>query len=192
MCWVALDRGVKIARRHGFSGDLEKWEAIRDEIRRGILAQGWSERRQSFVIAYGSEDLDASNLLIPVLGFLPFGDPRVLATVRAIRRELGKDGILYRYRVEDGLPGAEGAFLLCTCWLIINLARQGEVAEAEVVLQRLQETANHLGLFSEQYDSDRRLQLGNFPQAFTHLGFLEAVCAVQEAKGASVGGIKAN
>ncbi|WP_051360823.1 glycoside hydrolase family 15 protein [Desulfuromonas sp. TF] len=182
MCWTALDRGVKIARRHGFDGALDKWEAIRDEIRREVLNRGWSEGRQAFVLAYDSEDLDASNLIIPIVGFLPFDDPRVLATVRTVQLELGKDGLLYRYRVDDGLPGSEGRFLLCTCWLIINLARQGRVAEAELLLKRLQDTGNHLGLFSEQYDPDLRLQLGNFPQAFTHLGYLQAICAIQEEK----------
>jgi GH15 family glucan-1,4-alpha-glucosidase len=184
MCWVALDRGVKIARRHGFDGALDEWETIRDEIRREVLQRGWKEDRKAFVLAYGSEDLDASNLIIPIVGFLPFDDPRVLATVRTVQRELGKDGLLYRYRVDDGLLGSEGRFLLCTCWLIINLARQGRVAEAELLLKRLQDTGNHLGLFSEQYDPDLRLQLGNFPQAFTHLGYLQAIRAIQEEKGA--------
>jgi hypothetical protein len=184
MCWVALDRGTVIARRYGFPADLGKWERTMEEIRCEVLEKGWSEEKQSFVQHYDTQELDASNLLIPILGFLPYDDPRVLSTVEATVRELSPDGFVYRYRAEDGLSGGEGAFLLCTFWLIDNLAAQGRVDEAERLLERMEGVANHLGLFSEEFEPGSGELLGNFPQAFTHIGYINSVAAIRAARAA--------
>jgi GH15 family glucan-1,4-alpha-glucosidase len=182
MCWLALDRGITIAHRYGFLADLERWEMARKEIREEVLEKGWSEGKKSFVQHYETEALDASNLLIPILGFLPFDDPRVVSTIEAAQKELSHNGFLYRYSAEDGLPGEEGTFLLCTFWLIDNLVALGRLDEAEALVRRMEGTANHLGLFSEEYDVNWREALGNFPQAFTHIGYINSVMALSQAK----------
>jgi GH15 family glucan-1,4-alpha-glucosidase len=184
MCWVALDRGVTIARRYGFPADLGLWERTCREIRDEVLREGWSERKKAFVQHYETEALDASNLLIPILGFLPFDDPRVLWNLEATVRELSEDGLLYRYRTEDGLPGREGAFLMCTFWLIDNLIALGRLGEAEALIRRMEGVSSHLGLFSEQYDPEWREPLGNFPQALTHIGYISSVVALLRARDA--------
>ncbi|MDW7709925.1 MAG: glycoside hydrolase family 15 protein [Deferrisomatales bacterium] len=182
MCWVALDRGITIARRYGFPADLDRWTAVRDEIRREVLARGWDERQGSFVQHYDTGALDASNLLLSFYGFLPYDHPKMVSTVAAIRRELAEDGFVYRYRTEDGLSGGEGTFLLCTFWLVDNLIGQGRLDEAQILLLRLEGTANHLGLFAEEYDPGWREPLGNFPQAFTHIGYVNSVFALCRAR----------
>ena len=182
MCWVALDRGLEIARRYGFPGNLENWRKAKDAIRAEVLQRGWSDRVQAFRQHYHTEALDASSLLFPLVGFLPFDDPRITATIDAIQRELGRDGLLRRYRGEDGLPGEEGTFLLCSFWLVNCLIGLNRLDEAETLLQRLERAANHLGLFSEEYDVVWREALGNFPQAFTHIGYVNSVTALQQAK----------
>lgn len=182
MCWLALDRGVTIARRYGFPANFGKWKRTMNEIRDEVLAKGWNEEKRSFVQHYESDALDASSLLFPILGFLPYGDPRVFSTVEATRKELGHDGFLYRYRAEDGLGGGEGAFLLCTFWLIDNLVSQGRLEEAEALLERMEGVSNHLGLFSEEYDPGSGKLLGNFPQAFTHIGYVNSVVALSMAR----------
>ncbi len=182
MCWVALDRGLAIARRHGFQADLGKWARARDDIRNNILENGWNEGKRSFVRHYGTDDLDASALLIPIYGFLPFDDPRVVATVETVSRELAVDGFLYRYRSEDTLAGKEGAFLACTFWLVENLIARRKLYEAELLLLRMERCANALGLFPEQYDPVRKEALGNFPQALTHIGYINCVVALAKAK----------
>ncbi len=182
MCWVALDRGVTIAKRYGFPADLKKWRKTGDEIKEEVLAKGWSDEKKSFVQHYETDALDSSNLLIPILGFLPFSDPKVRSTVEATRRELSHDGFLYRYIGEDGLSGEEGTFLLCTFWLIDNLIARGRLEEAEGLIHQIEGAANHLGLFSEEYDVHWREALGNFPQAFTHIGYINSVIALQQAK----------
>jgi GH15 family glucan-1,4-alpha-glucosidase len=182
MCWVALDRGLTIARRYGFPADIKKWEKTRTGIKEEILKKGWNEKKQSFVQHYETDALDASNLLMPLLGFLPFEDPRVVSTLEAIKQELSHNGFLYRYKTEDGLSGEEGAFLLCTFWLIDNLIALGRLEEAENLLHRMESITNHLGLFSEQYDVNWKEPLGNFPQAFTHIGYINSVIALCQAK----------
>ncbi len=182
MCWVALDRGITIAGRYGFEADLGTWSEARDAIHREVCDRGFNEEKQAFVQSYGSDVLDSSNLLIPMLGFLPFDDPRVVSTVDAIIRELSHDGLLYRYRGEDGLDGEEGTFLLCSFWLVECLARMGRLTEAEGLLRRLERTANHLGLFSEEYDVRWQQALGNFPQAFTHIGYVNSVRRLIQAR----------
>jgi GH15 family glucan-1,4-alpha-glucosidase len=135
MCWVALDRGITIARRYGFPADLGKWESTRLRIKREALEKGWNEGKKAFVQHYDTDALDASNLLMPILGFLPFEDPRIISTIEAIREELGKDGFLYRYLGEDGLSGREGTFLLCSFWLAQNWIGLGRLEEAENLLR---------------------------------------------------------
>lgn len=176
MCWVAFDRGVASAERFGLAGPVDRWRRIRDEIRAEILEKGFDAERGAFVQAYGSKTLDAAALLIPILGFLPPDDPRVLSTTRAIERELSVDGLLMRYdtsRTEDGLPPGEGAFLACSFWLADNLALQGRREEAKTLFERLLALRNDVGLLSEQYHPGRRTLVGNFPQAFSHFALID-------------------
>jgi len=182
MCWVALDRGLEIARRYGFPAEFEAWEEAAAAIRADVLARGWSEAKGSFVRHYGTEELDASALLLPLLGFVPFDDPRARSTVEAVERELGAEGFLRRYTADDGLAGGEGSFLLCSFWLVDCLVGLGRLGEAELLLRRLEGTANHLGLFAEQYDREWREPLGNFPQAFTHIGYINSVTRLLAAR----------
>jgi len=180
MAWVAFDRAVKTVERFGRSGPVERWRAVRDEIHAEVLREGFDERLGSFVQYYGSDRLDANLLMIPLVGFLPADDPRVVGTVDAIRRELVRDGLVERYRADaenvdvDGLPPGEGAFLPCSFWLVEVLALQGRKDEAVELFHRLLSLRNDLGLLSEQYDTEQRRLVGNFPQAFTHLALVEA------------------
>jgi GH15 family glucan-1,4-alpha-glucosidase len=186
MCWVALDRGLTIARRYGFHADLDMWEKARLEIIEEVLEKGWDEKKQAFRQHYGTDGLDASNLLIPALGFLPHDDPRVISNLEATVRELGHDGFIYRYRAADGLRGGEGTFLICAFWLVDNLIALGRLEDAEDIIRRLGRASNHLGLFSEEYDHVRGEALGNFPQAFTHIGCINSITALMRAKSAAV------
>jgi GH15 family glucan-1,4-alpha-glucosidase len=181
MCWVALDRGLTIARRYGFSAPLARWEDVRGEIREEVLDRGWNAEKKAFVQHYETTALDSSSLLIPLMGFLPPHDERVASTIDAVRRELGSGGFLHRYLSEDGLEGDEGVFLLCSFWLAQCLTARGEYEEARAVLRRLEGVANHVGLFPEEYDVNWREALGNFPQAFTHIGYVNTVLALQQA-----------
>ncbi|MFO8086086.1 MAG: glycoside hydrolase family 15 protein [Desulfobacterales bacterium] len=184
MCWTALDRGITIARRYGFPADLDLWTSLKTRIREEVLEKGWDEKKKSFVQHYESDALDASNLLIPFYGFLDYDDPRMISTVEAICRELtNEEGLVYRYKAEDGLPGTEGVFLVCTFWLVDNFTGQKRFEEAQNLLKRLEHTANHLGLFSEEYDGFWREALGNFPQAFTHIGFINSVVSLCKNRG---------
>lgn len=183
MCWVALDRGITIAQRYGFPADIERWQTTKQLIREEVIHKGWSDKQKSFVQHYDTDSLDSSNLLIPLYGFLPFKDPLVVQTVEAIERELSHNGFLFLYRGEDGLPGEEGAFLICSFWLVDCLIGIGRLSDAELLLRKLESTANHLGLFSEEYDVLRLESLGNFPQAFTHIGYINSVVKLLEAQG---------
>jgi GH15 family glucan-1,4-alpha-glucosidase len=182
MCWVALDRGVAIAERYGFPGDLEGWRRAMGEIREEVLDRGFCEEKQAFVQHYDTTDLDATGLLIPILGFLPADDPRAVGTVDAIQKELGRDGFVYRYLGDDGLDGREGTFLLCTFWLIDCLVELGRLDEAESLLRGVERAANHLGLFAEEYCPIWQEALGNFPQAFTHIGYIDSVVRLVRAR----------
>lgn len=182
MCWVALDRGIIIAKRYGFPADLKTWQKTCNLIKEDVLEKGWNEIKKSFVQHYETDALDSSNLLIPILGFLPFTDPKVTSTLEAAMSELSHDGFLYRYAADDGLSGEEGTFMLCTFWLIDNLIALGRLDEAESLNRRIEAVANHLGLFSEEYDVHWKEALGNFPQAFTHIGYINSVIALQKAK----------
>jgi GH15 family glucan-1,4-alpha-glucosidase len=184
MAWVAFDRAVRMHEEFGRDGPVDRWRRLRDEIKTEVLARAWSERKRAFAQSYGSDALDASVLLMPIVGFLPPDDPRVVATVEAIRRELTVDGLLLRYRTEedgtDGLPPGEGVFLACSFWLVQVLALQGRRDEARALFERLLALRNDVGLLAEEYDPAAGRQLGNFPQAFTHLALVTAALALDE------------
>jgi GH15 family glucan-1,4-alpha-glucosidase len=172
MCWVALDRAIRLADQLGAPPTLQRWHAAREAIHADVLEHGWNEDRGAFVQSYGSTALDAANLLIGVYGFLPGDDPRMVATIRAILRELARDGMIYRYTSDDGLPGEEGIFSICTFWLADALALSGDRASAERVFRRMLRFASPLGLYAEQIDPRTGDLLGNFPQAFTHIALI--------------------
>lgn len=174
MCWVALDRAVRMAERWGLPGRVGVWRRERDAVRHAVLSQGFDRRQGSFVQSFGSTALDASNLLIPLMEFLPFDDPRVQGTIDRTLEHLTVDGLVYRYRAEDGLPGGEGAFVLCTFWLAEALALSGRVSEAREVFSGMAQRANHLGLLAEEIDPGTGAFLGNFPQAFSHIGLINS------------------
>ncbi len=177
MAWVAFDRAVLLAEQLGYEAPVGKWKALRDTIHEEICAKGFNERKNSFVQAYGSDLLDASLLQMPLTGFLPGSDPRVKGTVEAIERELMPDGLVLRYdtaKVDDGLPPGEGVFLACSFWMVSSLQAIGRKDEACALFERLLKLRNDLGLLSEEYDVYRRRQVGNFPQAFSHIALINA------------------
>ena len=188
MCWVALDRAVALADRLGAKDRVGDWKRVRDEIHETVLREGWSDTAGAFTQWFGSEELDASNLMLPIVGFLPADDPRMLATVDAIAARLTDDrGLVYRYRTAagatgDGLPGAEGSFLLCTFWLAQALALAGRTGQARDVFERAARYANDVGLLAEEVDAGTGELLGNFPQAFSHIGLVNAAYAIAEAE----------
>ena len=184
MCWVAADRGAKLARVREAFELADRWQEAADEIHADICAQGVDERGV-FTQHYDTTALDASNLLMPLVGFLPADDPRLHATVMAIADELTKDGLVLRYRVEetdDGLSGEEGTFTICSFWLVSCLAIVGEKRRARHLCERLLNLATPLGLYAEEIDATSGRHLGNFPQAFTHLGLINAVLKVISAE----------
>jgi GH15 family glucan-1,4-alpha-glucosidase len=184
MCWVALDRGVRLARMHDEPEYAEKWQALADQIHNDICTRG-VDSRGVFVQRYGSDALDASLLLMPLLRFLPPTDPRVRDTVLAIQSELTLDGLVLRYRVEetdDGLSGEEGSFTICSFWLVSALVEIGEVDAARKLCERLLSYASPLELYAEEIDPHSGRHLGNFPQAFTHLALINAVVHVIRAE----------
>jgi GH15 family glucan-1,4-alpha-glucosidase len=183
MCWVALDRAIRLAHDLGAPPTLRRWISERDAIHCEVLSRGWSEERQAFVQSYDSNSLDAANLLIPVYGFLPGDDPRVRATIRTTLRELTRDGMLYRYTSEDGLPGREGVFSICTFWLADALILSGDVAGGERVFRRMLRFMSPLGLYSEQIDPATGDFLGNYPQAFTHIALINTAQLLEQAHG---------
>jgi GH15 family glucan-1,4-alpha-glucosidase len=186
MAWVAADRLVKMAEESGVAAGLTALRAMRAEIHEEVCREGYDAERNTFTQYYGSTQLDAALLLIPQVGFLPADDPRVVGTVEAIQRELVVDGFVMRYIPDadaaDGLPPGEGAFLACSFWLVIDLAMLGRVKEARALFERLLSLRNDLGLFSEEYDAANERQIGNFPQAFTHLTLIGAAVALSEAE----------
>jgi GH15 family glucan-1,4-alpha-glucosidase len=193
LAWVAFDRGVKSVECFGLKGPVERWRQVRAAIHEDVCRQAYNPAKRAFVQSYGSDQLDASVLLMPEVGFLPATDPRVVGTVAAIERELVRDGFVLRYDTHavgagvvagdtssgdpvvptvDGLPPGEGAFLACSFWLVDNYILQGRVAEAERLFERLLSVANDVGLLAEEYDPVAKRQLGNFPQAFSHLSLV--------------------
>jgi GH15 family glucan-1,4-alpha-glucosidase len=178
MAWVAADRAVAAVERFGLPGPADRWRALRDEIRRDILDRGYDADRGTFTQYYGSRELDAALLMVPLVGFLPADDPRMHGTVAAIERELLRDGFVQRYTQPpgigvDGLPAGEGAFLACTFWLADNYALQGRHDEARDAFERLLALRNDVGLLSEEYDPKAGRLVGNFPQAFSHVPLIE-------------------
>ena len=183
MCWVALDRAIALADWLGAADRVTDWQRSREEIRAAIEQHGWSERAGAFTQALGSDQLDASALMIPITGFLPATDPRVRATIGAVQRVLtGPRGLVYRYRSGDGLPGEEGTFLLCTFWLAHCLALAGDMAQARAVVQTAVGYANDVGLLAEEIDPATGEQIGNFPQAFSRIGLVNAAWAIAQAQ----------
>jgi GH15 family glucan-1,4-alpha-glucosidase len=188
LCWVALDRAVELAPRLGSYAKTEAWTNARGELQSAILERGWSEERQAFTQAFGSDELDAAQLLMPLVGFLPATDERIRSTIEAIARELTQDGLVLRYRNEeglnaDGLTGEEGTFVICSFWLVSCLAQAGEIERAEQLFEQLSGYANDLGLLGEEIDTGNDEQLGNFPQAFSHIGLITAAYEIDRARG---------
>lgn len=183
LMWLAVDRGISLIDRHDGAGAVpEHWFGARDEMRRRIEVDGLDHERGVFTQAFGSTSLDASALQVSNLGFLPPDDPRVMATVEAIDKELGVNGHIYRYHADDGLEGNEGAFVFCTLWMVNALARSGQVERARERFELVLSCANDLGLLSEEIDPHTGEMLGNFPQAFSHVGVITAALAIEAAE----------
>jgi GH15 family glucan-1,4-alpha-glucosidase len=177
MAWVAFDRMIKGARKFKLPGPVDRWKAVRKEIHDDVCAKGFDHALGSFVRAYGSKQLDASLLLLGAVGFLPHHDPRIVGTVQAVEKALLVDGFLLRYdtgRADDGLPAGEGAFLACSFWLVDAYMMCGQRDKAEQLFDRLLKLRNDVGLLSEEYDPRSRRLIGNFPQAFSHIGLINS------------------
>jgi GH15 family glucan-1,4-alpha-glucosidase len=190
MAWVVFDRAVLLAEQFELEAPLDRWKETRDEIHQEVCEQGYDPERRTFTQYYGSKELDASVLNIPLVGFLPGTDERVTGTIDAISRELGRDGFVSRYSTadtDDGLSGDEGQFLACSFWLVSALALNGRVEEARALFERLLGLTNDLGLLAEEYDVKRQRQVGNFPQAFSHLTLIGAATAISAAEAAANG-----
>lgn len=188
MAWVAVDRAIKLARARGLQADLERWTTLREQIRKSVETEGVDAETGSFVQAFGSRDPDAANLLVPLVRFLPPNDPRVRATLDQTEKELSVGGLVHRYRAADGLPGGEGAFVICSFWLVDNLALVGEVERARELFERLLGYANDVGLLSEEIDPATGELLGNFPQAFSHVGLIGAAVNIERATRSTTSG----
>jgi GH15 family glucan-1,4-alpha-glucosidase len=185
MAWVVFDRAVAMAERFGLDAPFDRWRATRDEIHREVCERAYDPARNTFTQYYGSHELDASVLNIPLVGFLPADDERVGGTIDAVRRELGRDGFVSRYstdETDDGLPGGEGQFLACSFWLVAALAANGRAGEARALFERLLGLANDVGLLAEEYDVALERQVGTFPQAFSHLTLIGAAVAIGAAE----------
>jgi GH15 family glucan-1,4-alpha-glucosidase len=186
MAWVAFDRAVQNAVRFGQDGPVDRWRRLRDEVHREVCERGYDAERKTFTQSYGSRGLDAATLMIALVGFLPPGDERVVGTVEAIQRELTHDGFVMRYdssEADDGLPPGEGAFLPCSFWLADCLTLIGRHEEAHRMFDRLSALANDVGLLAEEYDPRSRRQLGNFPQAFSHVALVNTAMNLDRAGG---------
>jgi GH15 family glucan-1,4-alpha-glucosidase len=186
MAWVALDRAVKGVEQIGLDGPAARWRALRDAIHAQVCRDGYDAGRNTFVQYYGARELDASLLMMPLVGFLPPEDPRVRGTVEAIDRELLRDGFVMRYPTTpevDGLPPGEGVFLACTFWLADNYALLGRRAEARQCFERLLGLQNDVGLLSEQYDPGAKRLTGNLPQAFSHVSLINTACNLSPEPG---------
>jgi GH15 family glucan-1,4-alpha-glucosidase len=186
MAWVAFDRAVKLVEQYSCAttDHLARWKKIRDKIHREVCAKGFNKKKQAFTQYYGADAMDASILMLPLVGFLPASDARVRGTIAAVERDLLQDGFVLRYRPNekkvDGLPGAEGVFLPCSFWLADCLHLVGRKKEARMLFERLLELRNDLGLLSEEYDPKNKRQLGNFPQAFSHVGLVNTAQVLSE------------
>jgi GH15 family glucan-1,4-alpha-glucosidase len=190
MCWAALDRAVKLAPHLGEHAKVEEWSGARDQIRTAVEERGWSEAKQAYAQSFDSDELDAAALVMPIMGFLPAGDDRMRSTIDAIERELTEDGLVLRYRSDqgmnaDGLRGEEGTFVICSFWLVSCLAQAGELERAERLFDQLAAYSNDLGLLAEQIDTRSGELLGNFPQAFSHIGLINAAWEIDKPRGAA-------
>jgi GH15 family glucan-1,4-alpha-glucosidase len=184
--WAAFDRAIKSIEKFGLDGPLERWRALRDRVHEDVCTKGFDVARNTFVQSYGSDALDASLLLMPIIGFLPAEDPRMIGTVAAIERELMVDGFVLRYSTSassDGLPPGEGVFLACSFWMVDNLRLQGRMDEATKMFERLLAIANDVGLLAEEYDPLEKRQVGNFPQAFSHVSLINSALGLARAIG---------
>ena len=181
MCWVALDRAVRMADSRSFPANTQQWKAVRDRIYTEVMSKGWDRHQQSFIQHYGAADLDASNLIMPLVFFVSPQDPRMLATLDRTMEYLVSDSLVFRYHnMEDGLSGSEGTFTLCTFWLVEALTRAGRLSEARLIFEKMLSYANHLGLYSEEI-SPTGEQTGNFPQAFSHFSLISAAYNLDRA-----------
>jgi GH15 family glucan-1,4-alpha-glucosidase len=186
MAWVAFDRAVLIAEQLKYKAPVDRWRQLREEIHQQICEQGFNKKKNTFVQVYGGDELDASLLLMPLVGFLPGTDERIKGTVEAIRRELMQDGLVLRYntsRVQDGLPPGEGVFLACSFWMVGSLKAVGREDEARELFKKLLELPNDLGLLSEEYDPKAKRMVGNFPQAFSHIALVNAAFDLEDGAG---------
>lgn len=179
MCWVALDRAVRLIATHGLDGDAARWSQLRDRIKADVLEKGWSERLRSFKQSYEDDRLDAANLMMPIVGFIPGDDARMISTIEAIQARLVEQDLCYRYLdAPDGIEGGEGSFVLCTYWLIDALILAGRRDEARDMFERMLARRTTLGLFAEEIDPATGEHLGNFPQAFSHIGLISAAVSL--------------
>ncbi len=188
MVWVAMDRGLRAVRDHGFEGPTQKWEKVRDEVREEVLTKGFNEEIHSFTQHYETTEVDASLLVLPITGFIEADDPRFVGTVERIEAELMREGLVLRYRATsdaDGLDGDEHPFLICNFWLVRAYACMGRLDDATELFERLLSLRNDVGLMAEEYDVERGRAMGNFPQAFSHLGLVQAAIALEEAYAAA-------
>ena len=186
MAWVAFDRAIKAVETFGLDGSIEEWRTTRQAIHDQICANAWNEEINSFVQSYGARELDASLLLMPLVGFLPATDPRMLSTVAAVQKYLSIDGLLLRYNTgtsDDGLSAGEGVFLACNFWLADNLVLQGRYDDARALFERLLKLRNHVGLLAEEYDPRAQRMLGNFPQAFSHVALINTALNLSQYHG---------
>ena len=183
MCWVALDRAITLAGRLDALDRVERWKATRDEIADTIMTQGWNEKVGAFTQSFGGDGLDASSLMMAIVGFIAADHPRMRATIDATAARLtDKSGLVYRYRSDDGLEGEEGTFLLCTFWLAQAQALAGELDQARATFEAAAAFVNDVGLLSEEVDAATGELLGNFPQAFSHIGLVNAAWAISQAE----------
>jgi GH15 family glucan-1,4-alpha-glucosidase len=184
MVWAAFDRAVKAVERHGLEGEVDHWRQLRDQVRAEIMAQGYDAARNTFTQHYDTTEVDASLLMLPLIGFVAGDDPKMLGTIEAIEQDLMRDGLLLRYRTQtgvDGLAGDEHPFLACSFWLVSAYASAGRRSDAHALLDRLVALTNDVGLLSEEYDPVNRRMVGNFPQAFSHLTLVQAAFRLREA-----------
>jgi GH15 family glucan-1,4-alpha-glucosidase len=186
MVWVALDRAIQLSNRYGLKGNVERWRESAEHVKRSVLERGYDEEIGAFVQYFGATDLDAANLLISRHELLPPDDPRVQGTIDRTLEQLTENGLVYRYKADDGLPGGEGAFGLCTFWMVDALAISGRLEEANEIFAGMAGRANSVGLFSEEIDPESGEFLGNFPQAYTHVGLINSALYLAHAEGREI------